>query len=203
MHAPNPSQRLLRLALWSAALAFVSACQAPPVPEAFRDETLEAEAYRIGASDVLAIRVWKNPELSVEAPVLPDGTVSVPLAGAVSATGLTCAELEDLLAEHLAEYIAAPEVSVTVMQANSRRVSVVGEVNRPGWVPLTATTRVMDAISSAGSFSVFANRKKVKVIRHTPNGDVEFRFNYDAYVAGRAPGHNIRLQSGDTIVVPD
>ena len=76
------------------------------------------------------MRVWKNPELSVEAPVLPDGTLTVPLAGTVSARGLTAAELEDLLAGKLAEYITAPEVSVIVLQVNSKRVSVLGEVQR-------------------------------------------------------------------------
>jgi polysaccharide export outer membrane protein len=82
-------------------------------------------------------------------------------------------------------------------------VSVVGEVARPGWVPLAATIRLMDAISLSGGFSPFANRKRVKVIRRSENGEVEFRFDYDAYVAGKVPGHNIRLQPGDTVVVPD
>jgi polysaccharide export outer membrane protein len=169
----------------------------------FQDQTVEESEYRIAPSDVLQVRVWKNVELSVEAPVLPDGTLTVPLAGTVSAKGLTASELEDVISERLAEYIAAPEVSVIVAQVNSKRVSVLGEVPRSGPQTLAVNTRVVDAIANAGGFTAFANPRKIKVIRQTPEGELEFRFNYNAYQAGRAPGTNVRLQPGDVVVVPD
>jgi polysaccharide export outer membrane protein len=169
----------------------------------FQDEAIEQSEYRIAASDELAVRVWKNPELSVEGPVLPDGTFSVPLAGSVSAEGLTTDELEDLVAGKLDEYIAAPEVSVTVMKVNSKRVSVLGEVVRSGPQNVSVDTRVVDAIAMAGGFTPYANRGKVKVIRRNGGDEVEFRFDYDAFEAGRAPGTNVRLQPGDTVLVSD
>jgi polysaccharide biosynthesis/export protein len=184
-------------------LAGVLGCAGNPVPPEFSDAAIEEAAYRIGTSDILTIRVWKNEDLSVEAPVLPDGTVSVPLVGAVAASGLTTGELEDAIAQPLNEYVTAPEVSVTVMQAASRRVSVMGEVQRPGWVPVTSTTRVVDAISNAGGFTQFASRRKVRVIRHLPDRDVTYVFNYSAYAAGRGPDTNVRLESGDVVIVPD
>ena len=180
-----------------------SACQAPPVPPEFQQEAVEAEPYRIGASDVLLIRVWKNQEITVNAPVLPDGKISVPLAGEVVAVGLTTEELEDVISGHLEEYITAPEVSVVVMDVRSKRVSVLGEVARNGPVSLAPKARLVDALSQAGGFGPFANRKKVKLIRRTENGDVEFTFNYDAYVKGKAPGTNVVLRPDDIIVVPD
>jgi polysaccharide export outer membrane protein len=108
-----------------------------------------------------------------------------------------------VLSERLSEYIAAPEVSVIVIQVNSKRVSVVGEVNRNGPQMLAVNSRVVDAIAAAGGFTTYANRSKVKIIRQAPEGEVEYRFNYNAYQAGKAPGTNVRLQPGDIVVVPD
>jgi polysaccharide export outer membrane protein len=193
-------------AAWVALLAALAAaaCGPQPIPPAFQEQTVEETEYRIAPADLLTVRVWKNPELSVDAvPVLPDGTFTVPLAGTVSGKGLTSAELEDVLSERLSEYIAAPEVSVIVTQVNSKRVSVVGEVNRNGPQMLAVNARVVDAIASAGGFTTYANRRKVKIIRQTPEGEVAFRFNYNAYQSGRAPGTNVRLQPGDIVVVPD
>lgn len=178
-------------------------CATAPVPAEFRDEAIKAEVFRIGSADMLNVRVWKNPELSVEAPVLPDGTVSVPLAGAVHAQGLTTGELEDVVAQKLGEYITAPEVTVTVAQVNSHRVSMVGEVAKPGLLEIGTDTRVVDAISSASGFTVYANRSKVKVIRRLEGREVSYVFNYDRFVRGRAPGTNVRLQPGDVVIVSD
>ena len=197
------SSRTKKLGLAAVLAALAMACGTPAIPPAFLEETVEETQYRIAPADLLSIRVWKNQELSIDsAPVLPDGTLTVPLAGTVSAKGLTAAELEDVLSEKLSEYISAPEVAVIVTQVNSKRVSVIGEVNRSGPQPLSVNTRLVDALSNAGGFSPYANRRKVKIIRRTPEGEVEYRFNYDAFEAGRAAGSNVRLQAGDIIVVP-
>jgi polysaccharide export outer membrane protein len=179
------------------------ACASAPVPAEFQDEAIKAETFRIGAADLLNVRVWKNPELSVEAPVLPDGTLSVPLVGAVSAQGLTTGELEDVIAQKLDEYITAPEVTVTVSQVKSQRVSMVGEVSKPGLVDVDKDTRVVDAISNAGGFTAFADRGKVKIIRRLEGREVSYIFNYDRFVRGSAPGTNVRVQPGDVVIVPD
>jgi polysaccharide biosynthesis/export protein len=186
-----------------AAAGLLAACGASPVPPAFQDDAVAQSEYRIAPADVLTVRVWKNPELSLEAPVLPDGTFNVPLAGTVTAKGLTATELEDVIAQRLADYITAPEVSVIVTQVNSNRVAVVGEVNHNGPQNISVNARIVDAIAQAGGFTTFANRKKVKLIRRTPEGEIEFHFNYDAYESGHGPGTNVRLQPGDVIVVPD
>jgi polysaccharide biosynthesis/export protein len=184
-------------------LALALACASGPVPTEFQDEAIKAEVFRIQAADVLVIHVWKNPELSVEAPVLPDGTISVPLAGAIPAAGLTTGELEDALAHKYGEYITAPEVSVTVSEVNSQRVSVVGEVSRQGWINLYTDTRVVEAISSAGGFTAFANRRKVKIMRRLEGREIDYTFNYEAFIHGDAPGTNVRLQPGDIVLVSD
>lgn len=173
------------------------------VPPAFIDSGIEESEYRIAPADVVSVSVWKNPELSTEVPVLPDGHISVPLVGRVLADGLSTEELGDLIASELGEYVTAPDVTVAVSQVNSKRVSVVGGVPRNGPVSLGVNTRILDALSMAGGFTAFADRKRVRVIRGTADGEQKFQFNYEAYVKGKAPGTNIRLNPGDIVVVPD
>lgn len=161
------------------------------------------EEYVIDSGDLVQVRVWKNPELTVEVPVRPDGQISVPLLDDVQAAGLTAIQLKEVITRELAEYIANPDVTVVVTQMQSKRVYVLGEVTRSGPQLLTMPLRISDAISAAGGFSPFADKGDVKLIRRTPEGEQEFVFDYDAWVAGRAPDTNLRLQPGDTIVVPD
>ena len=166
---------------------------------------MDRAPYTIGVTDVLKITVWKNPELSIEAvPVRADGMISVPLINDVQAEGLTPEELKDVITRELAEYIGEPNVTVVVIQMNSRFVSVIGEVAQDTRVPLTRDLRVLEAIAQAGGFGPFADRSDVRIVRRNADGtESEFRFDYTAYIRGRAPGTNIVLQHGDTIVVPD
>lgn len=171
----------------------------PPPPDAPQGE------YRIGPSDVLQVMVWKNPELSVEVPVRPDGKISVPLANDVQAAGLTASELRDILTQAIAEYVTAPDVTVIVTQVNSKRVYVVGEVQRPSAIPLTDDMRALDAIAAVGGFTPYADRNDIKLLRTGGDGTVtEYRFDYPGFLRGSlGPEVNIRLLPGDTIVVPD
>ena len=193
-----------RVALVATCALAVLACASQRGGVAPRPPEAPAGEYVIDSGDVVQVRVWKNPELSVEVPVRPDGSISVPLLDDVPAAGMTARELKDLVTRELEEYIAHPDVTVIVQQMNSKRVYVLGEVARSGPVSLATPMRITDAISVAGGFGPFAVRDSVKLIRREPGGgETEFVFDYDAYVSGRAPGSNLRLLPGDTIVVPD
>lgn len=160
--------------------------------------------YRIGVTDVLRIDVWRNPELSVDVPVRPDGQISVPLLDDIQAEGLEPTELKQVLSRELAEYIESPHVTIIVLQMNSRFVSILGGVNREGRIPLTRQLRVVEAIAASGGFTTFADKDNIRIVRRDGNGgELEYRFDYDAYRKGRAPGTNIVLANGDTIIVPD
>jgi len=173
----------------------------PPPPE---PAPMDRAVYTIGVTDVLLISVWKNPELSVEIPVRADGMISVPLIDDVQAEGLTPQELKEVVTRELSEFVTAPDVTVLVRQMNSRFVSVLGEVRQPTRVSLTRDLRVLEAIAQVGGFTSFADKGDVRVVRRQPDGsEVEYRFDYDAYVRGLAPGSNIVLAPGDTIIVPD
>jgi polysaccharide export outer membrane protein len=161
----------------------------PETPPGLRD------TYRIGIPDVLRVSVWKNPELSVEVPVRSDGKISVPLLDDVQAEGLTPTELKEVISERLSEYITAPDVTVIVVQPNSSVATVMGAVFRSGTVSLNRETRVIDAIAAMGGFNTWAKQSDVRVLRPTDDGGVvSYRFNYGAYVAGKAPDSNILLR---------
>ncbi len=191
-----------RLALVLTLVACATTRPLQPTPPPGAPET--AAPYVVGEGDVLAVRVWKNPELSVEVPVRPDGMISVPLLNDVKAAGQTTDQLKVEITRKLSEYITAPDVTVVVLQANSKRVFVLGEVQHPGPIPLASQLSVLDALSAAGGFTAFADDDDVRIIRRGLDGkESEFRFDYPRYVSGRAPGTNIVLQPGDTIVVPE
>lgn len=200
-------RRPVRLAVraWIGALAagLAIACShgAPPPPDT---GPMDRADYVIGPADILRIQVWRNPELSVDVPVRPDGKISTPLVNDVQAAGLTANELREVLTEALTEYVTAPDVTVMVIEIRSKNVQVVGEVARPSAVPLVSDLRALDAIAIAGGFSPFADKSDIRILRPNPDGSVvEYRFDYGAFLKGKQPGANLRLQPGDTIVVPD
>ena len=185
-----------------AASVLLQACASTPPPPPPEDIAGERKPYVIGVTDVLGITVWKNEELSVVGPVRPDGKISVPLLDDVQAEGLTPAELKEVLTEALSEFIAAPDVTVLVREMNSQTVYLLGAgVNANGALPLRQEMRVLEAIATMGGFSIWAQKNKVRILRKTRTGMVEYQFNYGAYLAGKAPDSNIVLKPGDTIVV--
>ena len=187
-------------ALAALSVACAGRALSPPPP----DPTPEEREYRIGATDVLRVTVWRNEELTGDVPVRNDGMISVPLLDDVRAEGLTPLELKEVLTRELAEFITAPDVTVTVLQMNSRFVSVLGGVRTEGRVPLTRDLRVLEAIATVGGFDTFAQKSDVRIVRRNGDGsESEYRFDYDAYIKGKAPGSNIVLRHGDTIIVPE
>jgi polysaccharide biosynthesis/export protein len=159
-------------------------------------------AYQIGAEDVLDISVWKEPDVSRVVPVRPDGRISLPLINDVQASGLSPQELGKTVAEKLRKYLNDPQVTVIVTAINSQRIFVVGEVLRAGAFPLIPGMTVLQALSSAGGFTTYADVKKVHVVRQRDGKMVQLPFNYRDVLKGDNPDQNIKLEPGDTIVVP-
>jgi polysaccharide export outer membrane protein len=171
----------------------------PPDPQPMARDT-----YVIGVTDQLRVTVWKNPELSADVPVRPDGKISVALIGDVQAEGLTPEDLGGVISRELEEYITAPDVTVVVLEMNSQYVSVLGEVVRTARIPLKSELRVLEAITLVGGFTPFADKSNIRIVRRQGDGsEVEYRFDYDDYIRGSAPGSNIVLLAGDVVIVPD
>jgi polysaccharide export outer membrane protein len=161
------------------------------------------DSFIIGNDDVLAINVWKEPDISRSIPVRSDGKISLPLAGELQAAGRTPLKLEQDIASRLKNYIAEPEVTVIVQQINSQKFNILGQVNKPGSYVLTNSATVLDAIAMAGGFRDFAKQKSVYVLRQAPDGSQKrLSFNYKEVAKGQNPAQNIKLQPRDTVVVP-
>jgi len=192
---------LLALVLMGALWGCQSRHLSPPPLD---PDPMERSGYVVGVGDVLQISVWRNEELNVKVPVRSDGKISVPLVDDVQAEGLQAMEIKEVLTRELSEFITAPDVTVVVLEMNSRYVNVIGAVPRSGQIPLVKDLRVLEAIATMGGFALFADTGDIRIVRRQPDGsEVEFRFDYDAYIKGRAPGTNIVLRSGDTIIVPE
>jgi polysaccharide biosynthesis/export protein len=159
--------------------------------------------FVIGNDDVLAINVWKEPDVSRSVPVRSDGKISLPLVGEVQAAGSTPLKLEQDIAARLKNYIGEPEVTVIVQQVNSQKFNILGQVNRPGSYPLMNSSTVLDSIAIAGGFRDFAKQKSIYVLRQNPDGtQSRLPFNYKEVVKGQNPAQNVKLQPRDTVVVP-
>jgi|SRR5579863_5720845 polysaccharide export outer membrane protein len=162
------------------------------------------DSFVIGNDDVLAINVWKEPDISSKSvPVRSDGKISLPLVGEVQAAGLTPLKLEQQIASKLQNYISQPEVSVMVQQINSQKYNVLGQVAHPGTFVIANSPTVLDAIALAGGFRDFAKQKAIYVLRQNPDGtQTRLAFNYKEVIKGKNPEQNVKLQPRDTIVVP-
>src|SRR5215831_3445746 len=202
--------------------AAVQATSAPSPDPSAAPTALRAGAapldYVIGPEDILQISVWKNESLSRVVPVRPDGKISMPLLHDVQASGLTAMQLRDKLAVALAEFMPNPEVSVIVNEVRSFRVSVLGEVQKPGVLQLKSTTTILEAIAMAGGFRDFASPSKIVIFRRDEAGNTKkIRFNYNRAVGASSLANipllgggdratpedqNLVLKSGDVIVVP-
>jgi polysaccharide biosynthesis/export protein len=166
-----------------------------------RDQrTTPPDEYRIGPEDMLAIAVWKNDALTRTVPVRPDGKISLPLLNDVQAAGLSALQLRDVLAQKLGAYMPNPEVSVIVTDIRSFKVSVIGEIARPGRLELRSWTTVLDALALSGGFTQFASRSKIVILQ--PDGKTMKRipFNYNKALDGEQ--ENFYLRNGDIILVP-
>jgi polysaccharide biosynthesis/export protein len=158
--------------------------------------------YIIGPQDMLDISVWKEPELTRAVPVRPDGKISMPLLNDVRAAGLTPNQLAAQITTSLKRFVTDPQVTVIVTQINSQRVYILGEVTRTGAYPLLPDMTILQALSSAGGFTQFANRKKIYMFRIENGKQVNYPFDYKAVIDGKRPDMNVVLKAGDTIVVP-
>lgn len=194
-------------------LAMVLVCILVPSWLAAQDTKSEApggvagaahdNSYIIGVDDMLSISVWKEPDVSKLVPVRPDGKISLPLAGEIQAAGQTPLQLEQALTGKLKNYISEPVVTVIVERINSQKFNILGMVAKPGSFPLASASTVLDAIALAGGFRDFAKQKSIYVLRKNADGtESRIPFDYKKVIKGKNVAQNVKLQPGDTIVVP-
>src|SRR2546430_2879919 len=170
-------------------------------------EYARAAEFLLGPEDVLVVTVWRNQDLSRDVVIRPAGLISMPLIGDVPAAGLTANKLAKRIAERLEGFMAPPTVSVQVKEVNSYFIYVLGQVVKPGKYPLKSYATVMQGVSLAGGFTIFASTNKMHVLRIGKNGhgephQVRIPVQYDEILSGNGLTGNFFLKSGDVIVVP-
>jgi polysaccharide export outer membrane protein len=161
--------------------------------------------FTLGPSDVLKITVWRNPELSTEAIVRPDGTISLPLVGDLAASGRTSVQLKDEIVKRLRAYLKDESaiVTVAVIAINSYRFVVSGNVERPGAYASNHYVTVTEALALAGGPNKFADAGGTVIIRANPTGGARrIPIDYNGVLAGTRSNENLTLLAGDTIYVP-
>jgi len=152
----------------------------------------------------MAINVWKDADLSIKDVVVrPDGKISLPLIGDLTADGLTVKQLQDTIAGKLKEYyVTVPIVTVTITRIFSKSVSIVGQVQKPGVYTIGSPTTVLELLARAGGLTIDAKGKKIKIFRKEDGKSITFLFNYNDMLNGKNMSQNILLKNGDQIVVP-
>jgi len=187
------------------------ACLTAPCSEPLKTKTTAAapaappaaEEYTIGPDDVLVVNVWKEPEISRNVVVRPDGKISLPLVGDLRADGRTPVQLQEDIKGQLSNYLSNPEVAVIVQEARSQKFNILGEVEHPGSYPLSRSMTILDAIALAGGLRDFAKSRKIYVLRVGSDGSrMRLRFNYKEVIKGQSLSQNVELQPRDTVVVP-
>ena len=160
----------------------------------------DSDQYIIGPEDVLYIHIWKEESMSKTVPVRMDGKISLPLVDDVQAAELTPIQLKEVLTKKLKDVIDIPTVSVTVMEANSFKVYVAGEVKTPGPLRLRSETSFVQLMTMVGGFTDWANQKKILIIRKEKGTEKRIKVNYKKIIDGEEP--DIVIKRGDMVIVP-
>ena len=160
---------------------------------------VDPKTFVMGPEDVIHIGVWGEDKLSGLQTIRLDGKITMPLLNDVQAAGLTPERLGAQLTQALAADFVHPVVTVRVMQVNSRKFSIQGEVLRAGTFSMPVPIRIFDALSLSGGFRDFAKKGDILIIR--ANGAQVLHFSYTDFIHGKHLEKNIALENGDTIVV--
>lgn len=193
MAARSYSKVMLLIVLLGLLVLHGAAMAQAPAPE---------PSYLIGPNDILNIFVWKEADLTRDVTVMPDGKITYPLIGEITAQGQTASELKKTIADRLQNFVTAPEVTVIVRESRSQVVYTIGKLTRPGPYPLAPGMTVMQALSAAGGFAEWADNKNILIIRREGGKETQLRFNYKEFTSGEKLEQNILLRPGDTLVVP-
>jgi polysaccharide export outer membrane protein len=162
------------------------------------------DTYRLGPADEIAIRVAAQPDYTLErVKVSPTGSVYHPLLGDIEVAGMTIPRLTRRLTEDLGEYLINPKVSVALLEANSAKIGVLGDIIHPGILIMSKPMNVLEAITASGGVTDTGDKSGVVVLRQLRDGRAQtFKVNVKRILEGKAgPEENVALQAGDTVIV--
>jgi polysaccharide export outer membrane protein len=164
--------------------------------------TPDQDKYLLGPEDALEVSVWKEPDLTKQLLVRPDGKITYPLIGEVQAAGRTVKQLQEEIFKRLEKYVTDAHVTVILLKAQNYKVYVTGKVNKPGEFVIGKPVNVMQAISMAGGLTPFASPGSIMVLRSMGGKEEVYPFNYKEVARGQFLEQNRTLMPGDVVVVP-
>lgn len=196
------SVRIARLLVSAAVATALLSCAGRP-PRSVSAPPVGADDATLGAGDVFDVRVFGEEDLTGTYRVAPDGTIDYPFLGRVEVAGLEPTAIADLVASRLQAggFLRGPQVSIFVREYNSKRVSVLGAVARPGTFPMTSGLTVVQAVSLAGGFTSIASRNGTVVSRRIDGQLRRFRVPVESVAEGTS--EDFPLQAGDIVYVPE
>ena len=159
------------------------------------------DEFVLGVNDALRINVWKNPELSGEARVRPDGTITMPLIGDIKAAGRSPTALKAEITKRLQNFVRdeGAIVSIAVTDVNSYRFTVSGQVEKPGIQTSKYYVTAAEAVAMAGGLNRFANPHRMVIVRSDARGFRRIPLDYERISSGEHPEENLVLETGDTL----
>jgi polysaccharide export outer membrane protein len=192
---------------WRAVCALalgLSACTGGTPPPAPSAETATSP-YLIGPGDTLTIFVWRNPELSTDVTVRPDGRVSMPLVEDITATGKTPSELAREVEKRLSKYLSSP--LVTVMQKQfvgpfNRQIRIIGEAVQPKALAYRANMTLLDAMIEVGGLTRFAAGDRATLVRTVGDKQETYSVHIDSLIRDGEIQSNVPLSPGDIVIIP-
>lgn len=179
-----------------------AACSSYPPPPTNLPRALPSTT--VGPGDVFEVHVMGEPNLPKDYRVNPDGTIDFPYVARLMVANVEPQDIASLIRRKLqeAKILIDPQVSVSVKQYNSKKVTIIGQVIKAGSLPYTDSMRLVDALSQAGWFTPLSASNHVLLTRLTKDGgSITVEVSVDAITAGKRP--DIALQAGDTIMVPE
>lgn len=164
--------------------------------------TPDQDKYLLGPEDAIEVSVWKEPELTKQLVVRPDGKITYPLIGEVQASGRTVKQLQEEILKRLEKFVTDAHVTVILLKAQNYKIYVTGKVNKPGDFMVGKPVNVMQAISMAGGLTPFASPGSIMVLRTVGGKEEIYPFNYKEVARGVVLEQNRTLLPGDVVVVP-
>jgi polysaccharide export outer membrane protein len=162
----------------------------------------DQEKYLLGPEDVIEVSVWKEPDMTKQLVVQPDGKIYYPLVGEIRAAGKTVKQLQEEISKRLEKFVTDASVTVILLKTQYYKFYVTGKVNKPGEFLAGRPTSVLQAIAMAGGLTPFASPTQIKIVRKVAGQDEVYNFDYKDVSRGNLLYQNIILQPGDTVVVP-
>ena len=164
---------------------------------------LDISEFTIRPGDILQVTVWKEEGMDREMAVLPDGTITFPLAGTIMLQDLTLVAAQNLIKEKLKNTVPAASVTVMVKSPMGHTVSVLGQVVKPGELVMGRRMNVMQALSQAGGLTPYASESGIVVLRDVKGEKTSIEYPYNDIAKGRHFENDVDLVAGDVIFVPD